>query len=90
VKRWCIINETGLFEAQLYDNAPIGCEVLLERYRPKCFYYDKKQAEDELIRLTEKYGDKFILFESVNRARTITMPVMGFNERACIVENIEN
>lgn len=63
---WCIIN---------CDKLSCRNELLAEiDKRPDRLFCDKEWAENELLRLTEKYGEGFYLFEAV---------AMGVKSVAC-------
>jgi hypothetical protein len=73
MKRYCIINIAGLYEADIGDNVPLDCELLTPHCRPRVFYTDREQAEEELFRLAKIYGCNFEIFES--SARVVESPV---------------
>jgi hypothetical protein len=66
MKRWCIVNEDGIRDADFADPAPIGQDFCDERHRPKCFHLTLESAEAEMLRLQMKMpGSTFTLFEAV-------------------------
>ena len=67
MKRWCIINLSRIRDAEISDYFPLDCEKIDKKYLPKFFYQNRDQAEQELFRLTEKYGEGFYLFEAVGK-----------------------
>lgn len=64
MKYWVIINMTCIID--------IGSDHLATKYRPKFVHEDKKSAENEILRLQQKYPNgKFFLFESVAMTESV-------------------
>lgn len=88
MKRYCIINIDNLRDVTLIDDLPLDVEVLKGNCGPSPFYYDRDKAESELLKLTEKYGPKFHLFESTDRAIIRRALLNGQEKRVVIIEAI--
>lgn len=81
MKWWLIVNLSHLDDSRWGFDA-----VIHDAYRPKYLHLDRSAAEAELLRLREKTGDEFALFESVAYA---PMVGGGIGEpRAFVVEPI--
>lgn len=89
MKRFCIINMTGLREVELWDGQPLGCEVLAGHFGPGCFYTDRNQAEVELLRLSEQYGPIFQIFESSEKVTEKQAIIKGRGQSVFFIEAVE-